>query len=176
MSSVLNQLTMKEYDRIYGPQTGWEYRSGVAYRKPVPTRLHGLLATLLADLLRLAGYISSVEVDVKLTDDWSPRPDALGELQAAEGDYPRSVDVVCEVLSAGEDILGKCQDYWATGKVGQIFVFDSEARSIKNWNGSNLISVTNVLLGNGVTITGQRIWRDLEERRKAVPPSSLLLD
>jgi Uma2 family endonuclease len=176
MAPVASQLTIEEYDRLYGGESGWEYRSGVAYRKPVPTLLHGILAALLADLLRLAGYISSVEVDVRLTADWSPRPDAMGILQAVDVNYPRSVDVVCEILSDDKDILTKCRDYHATGAVGQIFVFDIEATTIQTWNGTELVSVTDLLLGNGVTITGRRVWRELEERGKAAPPSSMRID
>lgn len=176
MAGALSPLTQQEYERLCGHESGWEYRSGAAYRKPVPTRLHGLLAALLADLLRLAGYISSVEVEVRLTPDWSPRPDVLGELQGGDEKYPRSVDVVCEVLSEGEDILPKCRDYWATGRVGQIFVFEIERKTIQTWDGSALIPSDNLLLGNGVTITAGRIWRELEEKRRSQPPTAMLLD
>jgi hypothetical protein len=74
-------LSLAEYQITYGSESGWEYRAGAVTRKPQPNRLHGILAFLLADLLRLAGYVSAVEVDVHLTEDWSPRPDALGEIK-----------------------------------------------------------------------------------------------
>lgn len=178
MAPVASHLTFEEYDQLYGHESGWEFRSGEASRKPVPTFLHGVLAALLSDLLRLAGYISSVEADVRLTEEWSPRPDACGVLQAVTGKYPRSVDIVCEVLSENEDITIKCREYHATGAVSQIFVFDADAKTIRTWNGTDLIPVTDMLLRNGVTITGRRIWHELEERgKKAIPPpSSMIID
>ena len=69
MAPVASPLTIEEYDRLYGHEPGWEFRSGVAYRKPVPTYLHGILAAILADLLQLAGYIASVEADIRLIED-----------------------------------------------------------------------------------------------------------
>ena len=171
MAPVASELSIADYYRLYGHESGWEFRSGLALRKPVPTRLHGLLQVLLGELLRLAGYISSVEVDVPLSNDWSPRPDVLGELDAGNEKYPRSVDVVFEVLSEGDDYLSKCRDYAATGRIGQIFVFNPEQRTIAEWDGDNLVPVVDVGLRNGVTITGARIWREMDIRRNAVPPS-----
>ncbi len=37
------QLTINEYDALYGGEPGWEYWFGEARRKPVPTKLHGVL-------------------------------------------------------------------------------------------------------------------------------------
>lgn len=169
MAPVGSRLTLQEYDRLYGHQSGWEWWSGEAVPKPVLTFLHGLLAALLSDLLRLAGYITSVETDVRLADDWSPRPDVCGVLHSVEGKYPRSVDVVCEVLSEDEDILTECRHYEATGRVGQIFVFDAEGETVQVWNGSELMRTDDVVLQNGVTITGRRIWREMKARAKEAP-------
>jgi len=169
MAPLATRLTLEEYDRIYGHESGWEFRSGVAHRKPVPTFLHGVLAILLGDLLRLAGYFASVEVDVRLTDDWTPRPDACGVRQRVQGKYPTSVDVVCEVLSENEDILTKCRDYEDSGRVGQIFVFNIEDKTIQTWNGGELVLVTDLLLKNGVTITGRTVWSELDKREKERP-------
>lgn len=176
MARVASPLTIEDYESLYGHESGWEYRAGQAYRKPVPTFLHGLLAVLLGDLLRLAGYVTSVEADVRLTEDWSPRPDVCGVLKIVIGKYPRSVDVVCEIRSENEDILTKCREYRATGAVGQIFVFDIETRTIQTWKGTDLVPTTDLVLQNGVTITGRRIWREWEERQKSIPPTAMILD
>jgi hypothetical protein len=88
MARVASPLTIENYQSLYGHQSGWEYRAGRAYRKPVPTFLHGLLAILLGDLLRLAGYVTSVKADVRLTEDWSPQPDVCGVLKTVVGKYP----------------------------------------------------------------------------------------
>ncbi len=168
------KLTLEEYDRLYGFEAGWEFRDGKAIRKPVPTYLHGLLALVLGELLKLAGYHASVEADVRLPDNWSPRPDACGVLAPVMAKYPTHLDVVCEILSEKEEIVTKCRDYHATGAVGQIFVFEIESKTIWTWNGVKLVTVVDLLLGNGVTITGRRIWRELETT--PVPPASMLVD
>lgn len=175
--AVSSRLSIEEYERNFGPEAGWEYRDGEAKRKPVPTYLHGMLAILLGELLQLAGYFASVEADARLAGTWSPRPDVSGTLSAVEGKYPTRLDVAFEIISDGEDILEKCRAYQATGAVDQVFVFDIENQSIQSWNGSRLLSVPNILLGNGVTITSGRVWRELDSRRKrSAPPSSRLLD
>jgi hypothetical protein len=142
MAPVVSRLSFEEYAERYGHESGWEFRSGEAYRKPVPTFLHGLLAILVGDLLRLAGYYSAVEVDVRLTQDWTPRPDACGMLASPiEVKYPTTVDVICEVLSDNGDIATKCRDYMATGSVGQVFVFDAEHKTIQQWIGQALVTI-----------------------------------
>ena len=54
MAPTATHLTVDEYDRLYGHESGWEYWFGEARRKPAPTYLHGILAGLLLDLLRRA--------------------------------------------------------------------------------------------------------------------------
>ena len=179
MRSPVAPITREEYERLYGHESGWEYHFGEIRRKPVGTFLHGVLAILLGDLLRFAGYYSAVEVDLRLTEEWSPRPDACGILEPLiDTKYPTRVDVICEVLSENEDIMSKCRDYEATGAVGQIFVFSIEAKTIRQWNGTDLIPVADILLSNGVTIPGSTVWRVLEKRRKErlQPPASLVVD
>jgi len=159
-------LSIEEYERTFGPEPGWEYADGNAIRKPVPTFLHGLLSILLAELLRQAGYFSSVEADLHLPD-WSPRPDACGVLTPVEGKYPSApVDVVFEVLSEGEKIEEKCLRYSLAG-ISQIFVFNPESRRIWRWDeAGKLIPVVDVSLSVGVTITGLTIWSEMERRHK----------
>ena len=167
MATTAN-LTLEEYDRLYDLEAGWEFRDGEAIRKPVPTYLHGLLALVLGELLKLAGYNASVEADVRLTDNWSPRPDACGVLAPVMAKYPTQLDVVCEILSEREDIVTKCWDYHATGAVGQIFVFEIESKTIWTWNVVKLVTVANLILGNRVTITGRRSgasWRPARPTR-----------
>ena len=104
-STCATSPTVNEYDATYGSEAGWEYWLGEARHKPAPTKFHGILQILLADLLRLAGYISTVEAELRNVRDWHPRPDVYGVLEEFEGAYPsRPVDVVFEVVSDQEDM------------------------------------------------------------------------
>ncbi len=175
MAPTTRQLTVDEYDRRYGHESGWEYWFGEARRKPVPTYLHGILAGLLLDLLRRAGYVASVEAELRNVPDWHPRPDVAGVLGEVEGKYPiKPIDVAFEVLSDDDDIVTKCRNY-SRIEIPQVFVFDAEAKTIARWNSQALVPVTDVVLANGVTITGATIWSRLEERRRQQPPDSRMI-
>ena len=172
MAPATTHLTVDEYDRRYGHQSGWEYWFGEARRKPVPTYLHGILQILLGDLLRLAGYVASVESELRNVPDWHPRPYVAGVLGEVEGKYPaKPIDVAFEVLSDDDDIVTKCRHY-SRIEVPQVFVFDAEAKTIARWNGEALMPVVDVELANGVIITGATIWSQLENRRRQQPPDS----
>jgi Uma2 family endonuclease len=168
-------LSIADFDKLYAAEPGWEYWFGEARRKPVPTKFHGILQNLLADLLRWAGYIAIVESDLRIVNDWRPRPDVYGVLKEFEGAYPtRPVDVVFEVLSDDDDVLTKCKHYTEI-QIPAVFVFDPAAQTIDNWDGTKLVSVTDVKLGNGVTITGVTIWREFVRRQLAHPPASMTI-
>jgi Uma2 family endonuclease len=172
MAPSATSLTLDEYDRVYGSEAGWEYWFGEARAKPVPTQFHGLLQTLLAELLRLAGYVSIVEADLRIVPDWRPRPDVYGVAGKIEGLYAtRPVDVVFEILSPQEDIETKCELY-SQSLIPAIFVFDPAEQAIASWDGQKLVPVTDVKLANGVTITGATIWALFVERQQQQPPVS----
>lgn len=168
-------LSVTEYENLYGSEAGWEYWFGEARRKPVPTKFHGILQILLADLLRLAGYIAVAESDIRIVDNWRPRPDVYGVLGKFEGLYAtRPVDVVFEVLSDDDDILTKCKHYTEI-QILAIFVFDPTAQTIGSWDGTRLVPVTDVKLANGVTITGATIWREFAKRQQPESPASMTI-
>jgi Uma2 family endonuclease len=168
-------LSIADYEKVYGNEAGWEYWSGEARRKPVPTQIHGLLQLLLGELLRLAGYVSVVEAELRNAVDWRPRPDVYGVLGELEGLYAtRPVDVVFEVLSPQEDIVTKCQHY-SESLIQAIFVFDPSAQTITGWDGGKLQLVADVKLANGVTITGATIWSEFTKRQEQQPPASMTI-
>jgi Uma2 family endonuclease len=172
MAPGATSLTLDEYDRVYGSEAGWEYWFGQVRAKPVPTQLHGLLQTLLAELLRLAGYVSIVEADLRIVPGWSPRPDVYGIVGKIEGRYAtRPVDVVFEIVSPQEDIETKCELY-RQSLIPVIFVFDPAEQTITSWDGQRFVPVTDVELANGVTITGATIWSQFMERQQQQPPVS----
>jgi Uma2 family endonuclease len=173
MAPTATSLTVDEYESIYGNKAGWEYWSGEARCKPVPTHLHGLLQSLLSELLRLAGYVSVVEAEIRNAADWRPRPDVYGVLKKLEGQYAlQPVDVVFEVLSPQEDIATKCEYYSSRNRIPAIFVFDPIEQTITSWDGQTLLTVSDVKLANGVTITGATIWSEFAKRQQQQPPAS----
>lgn len=171
MATSATFLSVTEYESIYGSESGWEFWFGEAVRKPVPTKFHGILQMLLGELLRLAGYISTVEAELRNVADWRPRPDVYGVLEDFEGDYPvLPVDVVFEILSPGEDIAEKCRHY-AESLIPAIFVFDPVEQTIQEWQDGKLNIRQAVKLGNGVTIAGEDIWRQFSQRKKPLTGS-----
>jgi Uma2 family endonuclease len=169
-------LTVNEYDALCGHEAGWEYWFGEARRKPVPTYLHGLLKIVLGGLLSRAGYIASVESDVKIASDWQPRPDVCGVLEVQEKYVTRPENVVIfEVLSEDDPIVAKCRHY-SEIKIEQIFVFDADQKTIATWDGEKLQPVIDVKLANGVTITGATIWSEfMKLQAQQHPPASMTL-
>jgi Uma2 family endonuclease len=175
MAPVATSITLDQYDRTYGSEAGWEYWQGEPRQKPVPTHLHGLLQVLLAELLRLAGYISTVEAELRSVPDWRPRPDVYGTVGEIEGPYViRPVDVVFEVLSHQEDIVPKCELY-EESSIPSVFVFDAFDQTITEWKSKKLSPVTDVKLPNGVTITGATIWSEFAKRQQQHPPVSMTI-
>jgi Uma2 family endonuclease len=65
MATAPQLLTVEEFDKRYGSESGWEYWYGRALRKPVPDKLHALLQRILMQLLNAAGYESGGEFDFK---------------------------------------------------------------------------------------------------------------
>ena len=175
MAPIATRLTVDEYDRIYGHESGWEYWFGEARRKPMPTVLHGILQLLLGELLRIAGYVSTAEAELRSDPEWRPRPDVFGVLEQITGRYAiRPVDVVFEVLSDDDDILTKCRHY-SRIEIPQVFVFDPEEKTIAQWDGHSFVPVIDVELANGVTITGATIWSQLEKRQRREAPKSKII-
>jgi Uma2 family endonuclease len=162
-------LSLEQYRQEYASQSGWEYRDGEAIRKPVPTDLHGILQYVLCDLLWEAGYISSVEVDLRIVSHWEPRPDVVGTLDEHRAKYPTEpVEIVAEILSDDQMtvLLKKCRDYASIG-IPQIFVLDPGEHTVWIWNAqSGQLDVTvDLKLGNGATIPGVDLWQRFETRR-----------
>jgi Uma2 family endonuclease len=164
---VTAHLSSADFDRQFGAEAGWEYWFGEARRKPVPTHLHGLLQILLANLLDLAGYIASTEAELRITEDWHPRPDVYGVIEEIEGKYAtKPVDVVFEVLSDGEDILSKFAPYSRVG-IPCVYVFSPEQRTIEHWDGTSLTQVESVYLPNGAVLSHETIFSTLDRRRRS---------
>jgi Uma2 family endonuclease len=161
MATAPQFLTVEEFDKLYGSESGWEYWYGKAVRKPVPDKLHALLQRILMQLLSAAGYESGGEFDFKARRDWQPRPD-VAILPEGDERFPTTLSLVIEILSDDQtkELTEKCRNYEETG-VSHIFVFDPTARVIYRWQ-RGLVETQDLELPNGSLISGTAIWRELQ--------------
>ncbi len=161
MATAAQFLTIEEFDKRYGSESGWEYWYGKAVRKPAPDKLHALLQKILMRLLDAAGYESGGEFDFRARRDWQPRPD-VAILPEGDKRYPAKLSLVIEILPADQikQLNEKCRNYQQTG-VSHIFVFDPVAQVIYRWK-EGLVETQDLELPNGSFIAGVAIWQELQ--------------
>jgi Uma2 family endonuclease len=142
-------LTIEEFDRLYGSESGWEYWYGRAVRKPAPDKLHALLQRILMQLLSAAGYESGGEFDFKARRDWQPRPD-VAILPEGDERYPTKLSLVIEIRSEDQtrELIEKCRNYEQAG-ASHIFVVDPVAQVIYRL-GKELVETPDLKLPMGV--------------------------
>ncbi len=169
MATAANLLTLEEFRTRYaGEKPSYEYWFGEAVQKSVGTWLHGVLQIILCEFLRRAGYKSSPEVELRIDQNWQPKPDVVGAI-STENPYPTlPVDVVAEILSPEDKmtrVFEKCRQYERIG-IPKIFVFDPESKTAWEWSGQtrNLERVEDLQLPNGHQIAVQKIWDELDSR------------
>ena len=161
MATAPQFLTVEEFDKRYGSESGWEYWYGKAVRKPVPDKLHALLQKILKRLLDAAGYESGGEFDFKARRDWQPRPD-VAILPEGDERYPTKLSLVIEIRSEDQtkELIEMCRNYEQAG-VSHIFVFDPVAQVIYRWK-EGLVETRDLELPNGSLIAGAAIWQELQ--------------
>ncbi len=113
MATATHLLTVEEFRARYANEKPYyEYWFGEAVQKSAPTWLHGVLQALLCELLRGSGYKSGTEVELRVADDWQPKPDVIGTTHVDEPYPTKPPDVVVEVLSPDDrmhDVFRKCR-------------------------------------------------------------------
>ena len=154
-------LPIKEFDKLYGSESGWEYWYGRAVRKPASDKLHALLQRILMQLLSAAGYESGGEFDFKATRDWRPRPD-VAILPEGDERYPTKLSLVIEIRLEDQtkELTEKCRNYEQAG-VSHIFVLDPVAQVIYRWE-KDQVATQDLELPNGSLIAGAAIWQELQ--------------
>jgi Uma2 family endonuclease len=115
--SAATLVSIEEYLRMTD-KPNREYRDGVLYPKPMPTWLHGILQSVLCEMLRKQGLYTGSEVSLRMSSSKVLVPDVIGA-RTLELPYPTEpVLLCCEILSP-EDRLGamlaKCEEYHAWG-------------------------------------------------------------
>ncbi|MFN0101940.1 MAG: Uma2 family endonuclease [Bryobacteraceae bacterium] len=110
-------MPVEEYLRLTHKPT-CEYREGLLYPKPMPTKFHGVLEFMLVAMLRKLGLDAVAEVTVRLSDTKYLVPDVIAAT-VIHNPYPTEpVLLCCEILSPEDRIgamLGKCEEYHAWG-------------------------------------------------------------
>jgi Uma2 family endonuclease len=117
MSTATALIPVEDYLRLTDKPT-CEYREGTLYRKPMPTKFHGVLEFMLVAMLRKLGLDAVAEVTVRLSPTRYLVPDVIAATEI-QSPYPTEpVLLCCEILSP-EDRLGtmlaKCEEYHAWG-------------------------------------------------------------
>ena len=172
MGSATQTLTLEEFRTRYADEKPYyEYWFGEAVQKSVPTLLHSLLVGILVQFLKLAGYRSGPELELRIDPQWQPKADVAG-LSIVELPYPtKPIDVVAEVLSPDDrmmQVYEKCRQYARIG-ILKIFVLDPQYRYAWEWSRTteNLERISEMQLPNGKPISVQSVWVELDAQLKA---------
>jgi Uma2 family endonuclease len=178
MATVTNLLTLDEFRARYAAEKPYyEYWFGEAVQKSVPTWLHNLLAKILVNALDRASYESVAELELRIDQDWQPKPD-VAAASIVEQPYPtKPIDVVAEVLSPDDcmqRVIEKCRQYVRIG-IPAVFVMDPELRYAWEWSRQteNLERISTILLPNGEKILVADLWKNLDLRlRRSQQPEN----
>jgi Uma2 family endonuclease len=108
-----------------------EYRDGVLYPKPMPTKLHALLQLLLANLLAGQQLEALPELAVRISPTRYLIPDVVAAPVLGDPYPTEPVLLCCEILSPGDRLstaFAKCEEYHEWG-VPYCWVFDPEKQT-----------------------------------------------
>ena len=143
-----------------------EYREGVLYPKPMPTKFHGVLEFILVAMLRKLGLDAVSEVTVRLSSTKYLVPDVIAAPDI-QSPYPTEpVLLCCEILSPDDRLggmLGKCEEYHAWG-VPFCWVIDPVKRTAWEYHlGGEPVRATGALHAGEISVS-------LAELFSALPP------
>ncbi|MEO8026208.1 MAG: Uma2 family endonuclease [Bryobacteraceae bacterium] len=143
-----------------------EYRDGMLYPKPMPTKLHALIQRALMMLLQKQGAPSFPELTLCV----SPTKYLIPDIVVADdfpGPYPTEpVRLCCEILSP-EDRLGtmlaKCEEYHAWG-VPFCWVIDPVKRAAWEYHASGEpVHVSETLRAGGIAVNVAELFSALDK-------------
>jgi hypothetical protein len=169
MATVLNLISVEEFEKNYEGQHGVEYWFGKVVHKHVPNWVHSILQVQLGELLRNCGYFSGSELTLRTDRHWQPRPDVAGALDLEEP-YPiKPIDIAIEIPSKDQNppLIEKCQNYARIG-IPLILVFDPETRIASRWNREKdrFDPMEQIVLTNDQVIDVAEVWKELDRRLK----------
>jgi Uma2 family endonuclease len=169
--ATASHISLEEFHARYAHENGYEYWFGEVVKKSVPTWLHAILQSLLAEIFYEQGYFSGSELDLRISSDFQPRPDVAASLDLESDGYPtKPIDIVAEILSPDDPsgkVVEKCQHYAAIG-IPQIYVFDPVERSAsqRNCAQQRLEQISELTLTNGSVLQVDSIFARLDQRLK----------
>jgi Uma2 family endonuclease len=137
MKTAQEIMSRAEYREVYADvKPNWELIAGVPEQKTMPTWLHGILQTLIAQMLTECGYITGTEVSLEVSEEWEPVPDVIGVLALSDTVYQSTPPaVVVEILSPADRfsvLQKKCRKYAEWGVV-DILVIDPIERIVYHY-------------------------------------------
>jgi Uma2 family endonuclease len=144
----------------------YEYWHGEAIPLPKPDLVHSEVQYVLCSVFELVGYTTDINLDLRIADDFRPKPDVAASLNH-EQPYPtKPIEIVAEVLSPEDEpdrVIAKCREYQRIG-IGQIFVFDPAKRVAQIWNAKRdrLDEIKMMQLGNGTDYLVSGVWLHLD--------------
>ncbi len=169
--ATVAQIPLEEFQNRYSGESGYEYWFGEVVRKGVPTWLHAILQSLLAQIFSEQGYFAGSELDLRISPDFQPRPDVAASLDLESSTYPtKPIDIVAEILSPDDlpaKLLEKCRHYAKLG-IRQIYVFDPLERTAAMWNPieQQLDRIDHLTLTNGSVVSVGTIFNRFDQRLK----------
>jgi Uma2 family endonuclease len=163
MPATTTKLTVEQFQQEYGQQDrAYEFWYGEAIPKGMPTWVHGLLQTIIAQLLREAGLMAASEVELRIDPEAHPKPDVIASrTRRPTGPYPtEGVDVVVEIISEDDTVprlREKCWKYQKWG-CGHIYAVDPSDRSVSEFRDGNFTIAPYL---DSVPVI--RIWQELDQ-------------
>ncbi len=133
MAAQPSSLSVQEFHKLYdGAKPAYEYWFGHAVQKSMPTILHGIVQFIIARLLEINGWNTSLDVRLKVVPDAEPLPDVIAVKGKFRGLYPTAAPELCvEILSPGDTLpraLEKAKRYISWGS-HCVWIIDPDKRT-----------------------------------------------
>ena len=161
-------LTLEEFRvRYAGEKPYYEYWSGEAIQKSMPTTLHGTIQPIVVSLFKDIGYRSASEVTLRIDRDYEPIADVIADDAPLQQPYPtRAFAVVVEILSPDDPfsrVLRKCRLYERWG-IQRILVIDPDTRLVWSFENGTL-NETALLARRGTKeATAAELWAEVDRQ------------
>ena len=161
-------LTLEEFRvRYAGEKPYYEYWAGEAIQKSHATCLHGSTQVIAACLLHDIGYVSAVEVTLRLDNDYEPVPDVIAVDRPIQQPYPtRAFALVVEILSPDDPfsrVLRKCRLYERWG-IQRILVIDPDTRVVWSFENGALNETTLLARRGTKEATAAELWAEVDRQ------------
>jgi len=161
-------LTLEEFRvRYAGEKPYYEYWSGEAVQKSMPTTLHGLIQAVVMSLFTDLGYRSASEVTLRIDSNYEPVPDVIADAAPLQQPYPtRAFALVVEILSPDDPfslVLRKCRLYERWG-IQRILVIDPDTRVVWSFENGALNETALIARRGTKEATAAELWAEVDRQ------------